>query len=124
MMAPEYILTPRVEDMNKTFDPDRRFPDAGYAVLDGTSLYFQSRIEMPGETTDMFKWWFTWHPQEKEGYMLWFPHAHFDNYCEDAGRLADASLSYKQRLYNNPNHVDEHGNEPASRWMAGLSGDA
>jgi hypothetical protein len=110
--------------MNKTFDPERRFPDAGCAVLDGTSVYFLSRIEMPGVTTDMFKWWFTRHPQEKEGYMLWFPHAHIDNYCEDAGRLADASLSYKQRLCNNPNHVDEHGNEPASRWMAGLSGDA
>jgi 2,4-diacetylphloroglucinol hydrolase len=107
-MTREHVLTPSAEDMNKIIDPERRFPDAGYAVLDGPSAYSQSRIEMPGVTTDMFKWWFTWHPQEKERYMLWFPHAHIDNYCEDPKRLANPSLTYEQRLYNNPNHVDEY----------------
>jgi 2,4-diacetylphloroglucinol hydrolase len=99
-------LTPSVEDINRLFDPGR-FPDAGYALLDGPTAYAQSRIEMPGVTSEMFKWWFLWHPLDKQRYMLWFPHAHVENSVEDPKRLADASLSYEKRLYNNPNHLTE-----------------
>lgn len=106
-MPLEQTLTPSVADINKLLDPTIRFPDAGYAMLDGPTAYAQSRIEMAGVTTDMLKWWFTWHPQEKQRYMLWFPQAHIDNYVADPQRLADMSLSYEQRLYDNPNFVDE-----------------
>lgn len=106
-MPQEQTLTPSIADINKLLDPSMTFPDAGYALLDGPCAYAQSRIEMPGVTTDMFKWWFTWHPQDKHRYMLWFPQAHIDNWCEDASRLADSSLSYEKRLYNNTNHVTE-----------------
>ena len=106
-MPLEQTLTPSVGDINKLLDPLMRFPDAGYALLDGPAAYAQSRIEMAGVTTDMFKWWFMWHPLERQRYMLWFPQAHIDNYVADPERLADTSLSYERRLYNNPNFVDE-----------------
>ena len=106
-MPPEQTLTPSIMDINKILDPSFRYPDAGYALLDGPTAYTQARIEMAGVTTDMFKWWFLWHPLEKERYSLWFPQAHIDNYVVDPTRLADASLSYEQRLYGNPNHIEE-----------------
>ena len=106
-LPPEQTLSPSVADINQILDPSRRFPDAGYALLEGLCAYSQSRIEMPGVTTDMFKWWFLWHPVEKERYSLWFPHAHIDNYVVDPARLADATLSYEERLYGNPKHVEE-----------------
>jgi hypothetical protein len=105
---PEHLtLTPSVADLNKLLDPTIRFPDQGYALLDGPTAYAQSRIEMPGVTTQMFEWWFTWHPLDKKRYMLWYPHAHVENYVENPERLANASLSYAERIYNNPNHLTE-----------------
>ncbi len=106
-LSADQTLTPSVEDVNKIFDPSFAFPDAGHALLEGPCAYSQARIEMPGVTTDMFKWWFLWHPVEKERYMLWFPHAHIDNYVVDPERLTDKTLTYEQRLYGNPNHVEE-----------------
>jgi hypothetical protein len=100
-------LTPSAENLNLLFDPSYKTPDNGYAVLDGQMAYAQSRTIMPGITTDMFKWWFAWHPLEKERYMLWFPQAHIDTSVEDPTRLRDTSLSYEKRLYNNPNRIQE-----------------
>ncbi|AQS41144.1 MAG: 2,4-diacetylphloroglucinol specific hydrolase PhlG [Candidatus Tokpelaia hoelldobleri] len=102
-------LTPGIADINKLLDASytNAIPDSGYALLDGPCAYVQSRIEMPGVTAAMFRWWFTWHPMEKERYMLWFPQAHVDIGIQDAKRLSDTSLTYEQRLYNNPNPITE-----------------
>lgn len=101
-------LTPSLADIKTFLSDPRRFPDAGYAVLEGPTAYVQTRHEMPGVTSEMFKWWFLWHPIEKQRYMLWFPYAHVENYVEDPRRLADESLSYEQRLYHNPNTIGEY----------------
>lgn len=106
-MPQELTLSPSVGDIAKLLEDPGRFPDAGYALLGGPAAYAQARIEMAGVTTEMFKWWFLWHPIEKERYMLWFPHAHVDNFVADPGRLADRSLTFEQRLYGNPNTVEE-----------------
>ncbi|EHH03579.1 2,4-diacetylphloroglucinol specific hydrolase PhlG [Agrobacterium tumefaciens CCNWGS0286] len=100
-------LTPSEENLNRMIDPDYKTVDNGYAVLGEMMAYAQSRIMMPGVTTEMFKWWFTWHPLEKERYMLWFPQAHIDTTIDDPTRLRDASLSYEKRLYGNPNRIQE-----------------
>jgi 2,4-diacetylphloroglucinol hydrolase len=100
-------LPPSVAGINQLLNPHYRTPDHGYAVLDGSTVYVQSRTFMPGVTTDMIKWWFTWHPGENERYMLWYPHAHIENSVVDQARLADKSLSYEKRLYGNPNRVKE-----------------
>lgn len=106
-MNPADALTPSIADLNRLVDTIGHTPDQGYTALEGLTSYVQSRVVMPGVTTDDFKWWFTWHPLESERYMLWFPHAHLANSVADPQRLADTSLSYEERLYNNPNRVRE-----------------
>jgi hypothetical protein len=100
-------LTPSVSDLNRLIDPSYSTPKQGYAVLDGSTAYVQNRMFFPGASAEMLRWWFTWHPIERERYMLWFPQAHIDNSVQDPARLADTSLSYEDRLYDNPNHVVE-----------------
>ena len=106
-MPIEQTLTPSISDLGRLVEHASDFPDAGYALLDGPTAYAQSRVVMPGVTTAMFEWWFTWHPLERERYMLWFPQAHIDNSVVNPTRLADPSLSYAERLYDNPNAIDE-----------------
>ncbi|QEW22615.1 hypothetical protein LA6_004847 [Marinibacterium anthonyi] len=100
-------LTPSVRDLNRLLDPSYKTPKQGYAVLDGSTVYVQNSLFFPGATAEMLRWWFTWHPIEKERYMLWFPQAHIENSVQDPARLANTSLSYEDRLYDNPNHVKE-----------------
>ena len=50
---------------------------------------------------------------EKQRYMLWFPHAHVQNFVKDPDRLANTSLTYEQRLYDNPNHIEEFIGPPS-----------
>lgn len=100
-------LTPSVSDLARLLDPAYETPKQGYAVLDGSTAYVQNRLMFPGATAEMFRWWFTWHPIEKERYSLWFPQAHIDNSVKDPARLADKNLSYEDRLYDNPNYVKE-----------------
>lgn len=106
-MPIDRTITPSIADLATFLANPEQYPDSGYAVLDGPTVYVQSRIVMPGVTAEMFRWWFLWHPLERERYMLWFPHAHIGNRVEDPARLADASLSYEERLYGNLNYVDE-----------------
>ena len=106
-MPLEQTLTPSISDLGRLIEHASDFPDAGYALLDGPTAYAQSRVVMPGVTAAGFEWWFTWHPLEKQRYMLWFPQAHIDNSVADPARLADSSLSYAERLYGNPNAIDE-----------------
>ncbi|MGF0540243.1 DAPG hydrolase family protein [Agrobacterium sp. ES01] len=106
-LDPGEVPTPSAQNLNRLIDPSFKTKDNGYAVLDGQMAYAQSRIVMPGVTTEMFKWWFTWHPVEKERYMLWFPQAHIDTSVADPSRLKDTSLSYEKRLFNNPNRIQE-----------------
>ena len=107
-MPSEQTLTPSIADLARLIDRVPDFPDNGYALLDGPTAYAQSRVVMPDVTTAQFEWWFTWHPIEKERYMLWFPQAHVDNSVVDPARLADTSLCFAERLYNNPNAIDEY----------------
>ncbi|MDQ0458187.1 DAPG hydrolase family protein [Rhizobium paknamense] len=106
-LDPSQVLTPSAENLNRLIDPAYKTPDNGYAVLGDQMAYAQSRIVMPNVTTEMFKWWFTWHPIEKERYMLWFPQSHIDNSVEDPARLANSALSYEKRLFGNPNRIQE-----------------
>ena len=106
-MDPADALTPSEADLNRLLSPDYTTPDQGYAMLDGLTSYVQSRVVMPGVTTEAFRWWFTWHPLEHERYTLWFPYAHIANSVTDPDRLADRTLSYEERLYRNPNRVRE-----------------
>jgi hypothetical protein len=100
-------LTPSVADLNRLIDPAYKSPKQGYAVLEGSTAYVQNRMVFPGATAEMLRWWFTWHPIERERYMLWFPQAHIENSVKDPARLANKNLSYEDRIYDNPNYVKE-----------------
>lgn len=107
-LPPEQTLTPSISDLNTLFDSSVGSPEAGYAVLEGPMAYVQSHMVMPGVTTEMLKWWYLWYPLEKEHFLLWFPYAHIDAFVEDPQRLADQSLSFEERLYHNPEHIEEY----------------
>lgn len=107
-MPLEQTITPGVADIARYVADPGQYPDSGYAVLDGPTAYVQKRMLMPNVTTEMFRWWFTWFQLEKERFTLWFPQAHIVNRPEDPARLADTSLSFEERLYGNPNYVEEY----------------
>ncbi|WP_435171732.1 DAPG hydrolase family protein [Falsirhodobacter sp. 1013] len=100
-------LPPSVAGLNALLDLDHSATKNGYAVLDGSTSYVQSRHVMPGVSAEMLRWWFTWHEVERERYSLWFPHAHIENSVQDPQRLQDRTKTYEQRLYDNPNYVKE-----------------
>jgi 2,4-diacetylphloroglucinol hydrolase len=106
-LAKEECLTPSVADIQRLLDPSFTTPKPGYAVLDGSTAYVQNRLIFPEATTEMFRWWFVWHPVERERYMLWFPQAHIENSVKDPERLADGSRNYEDRIYGNPNRIKE-----------------
>lgn len=98
-LAPEHILQPDIAGLKTLLEDPRAFPVSGYAAIEqGPCAYTQSRHLLPGVTTEMMEWWFTWHPLESERYFLWFPHAHIHNSVEDPVRLANTDLSYGERL--------------------------
>ncbi|VTT28076.1 Uncharacterised protein [Klebsiella pneumoniae] len=109
-LAKENILQPTKDGLRTLMEHFEEFPVSGYALVEngGPCAYAQSRHIFPSVTTEMFKWWFCWHPIESERYYLWFPHAHIHNSVVDPKRLADTSLSYGERLYGNLNHITEY----------------
>lgn len=99
-------ISPTVEELNAMLtDPVRR--DWGWSVLEGPTLYVQSRIDFPGSTPEMFEWWFWWHTLDPRRYMLWFPHSHVSATPADPKRMADDSLTFAERFYGNRHHVKE-----------------
>lgn len=106
-MDPAKATPPSVSGLNALLDGAYDDQECGYCVLDGPTLYVQSRVAFPGSTPEMFKWWFWWHAVDPRRYMLWFPHSHIEATVEDPVRLADPALSYEERVYNNPNFVKE-----------------
>ena len=106
-LTADQVLPPSVAGINRLLDPRYTTPDHGYAVLEGSTVYVQSRNFLPGATAAMVAWWFTWHPIESERYMLWFPQAHIQNSVADPARLANTRRSYGERLYGNDNYVHE-----------------
>ena len=72
-LSQEQALSPSIADINRVFDPAVGRSGPGYALLDGPTAYMQDRIELKGVTAEMYRWWFTWFPLEKQRFMIWFP---------------------------------------------------
>lgn len=106
-MEPIQAMSPNAAALNAILDAGTEAQDWGYTVLEGPTLYVQSRIDFPGSTPDMFKWWFWWHALDPRRYMLWFPYSHISATAADPGRLADEALSFEERFYDNRQHVAE-----------------
>ncbi|WP_438382339.1 hypothetical protein ABHV46_01030 [Asaia sp. BMEF1] len=107
-MEPAPDMAPTPENLNRMFAPDYEVPDYGWTVLDGPTMHVRSRVDFPGATPEMFKWWFCWHAIEPSRYMLWYPHGHLSATVEDPKRLTDASLTLEERYYENRSEVVEY----------------
>ncbi|MEY4762357.1 MAG: 2,4-diacetylphloroglucinol specific hydrolase PhlG, partial [Pseudomonadota bacterium] len=106
-MDPAHAVPPTVEGLNDLIAGRTPTADSGYCLLDGPTMYVQSRVDFPGSTPEMFEWWFWWHTLDRLRYMLWFPYSHIQATVADPARCADESLSYAERVYDNPHHVVE-----------------
>jgi hypothetical protein len=107
-MDPKNANLPTVQGLNELISGQVKSRDSGYCVLEGPTLYVQSRVSFPGGTPEMFEWWFWWHALDARRYMLWFPYSHIEARVQDAQRAGNNSLSYAERVYENPHHVVEY----------------
>lgn len=105
---PATATPPTPEGLSDLISGRVKAADTGYCLIEGPTLYVQSRVDFPGSTPEMFEWWFWWHALDSRRYMIWFPYSHIDASVDDPVRLADVSLSYAARVYDNANHVVEY----------------
>lgn len=50
--------------------------EVGYAKMKDGSYLVSMVCPMPGISEDMIRWWFWWHPQNKDRYRIWYPKEH------------------------------------------------
>lgn len=105
-LAEEDCLAP--EDIAQMFRPGYDHVPLGWRNWDGGS-YATMYAQIPGVTTDMVCWWFTWMfvpptsvPREHGNlrYKLWHPTAHFDHYPADEAswaQLTDETIPIRRR---------------------------
>ena len=100
----------------------------GYDIEDAPRMLIQARLPQDGNRLDnigqrgrrcelphrharcdweMWDWWFAWHSCESARYKLWHPEAHQYTAVGEL-RLADHTLTDRQRYIDNVSYVDEY----------------
>jgi hypothetical protein len=92
-------LALQIEDRNKLFDPGYLENEVGYTVLPNGTGYLANLTVMPDVTTEMFDWWFAWHPLDDLRYVIWDPEDHFYARTDNRAHNLNANLSLKERGY-------------------------
>lgn len=64
------------KDVNRLFEEETLQDDIGFVKLKNGDYLVAMKTDMPDVKTDMAKWWFWWHVQEKERYQVWYPGEH------------------------------------------------
>lgn len=96
-----------IQDRNRLFEPGYLPGEFGWwAFEDGTAM-IANKTFMPNVTSEMFDWWFAWHPIDRLRYAIWDPEDHFDVYVEDRARALDMSLSMRERHWGSVHYVWE-----------------
>ena len=98
----------RVEDVDTLLDPGHHAVENGYCELPDGSGYVASRVNFPGCTGEMYRWWFWWHAVEPERYTLWYPHNHIAARPVNPETLTRAGLTHEQRYVGTIHEVDEY----------------
>jgi hypothetical protein len=81
--------------------------ETGWTRLDDGTVVVACLTDMPGVTGEMWDWWMAWHSCESARYKLWHPDSH--QYSAVAqNRLADRSLTDRERYVGNVSYVDEY----------------
>jgi DAPG hydrolase PhiG domain len=81
--------------------------ETGWTTLDSGVVVVNCLTDMPGVTGEMWDWWFAWHSCESARYKLWHPEAHQYTAVGEL-RLADHTLTDRQRYIDNVSYVDEY----------------
>lgn len=73
--------------------------EMGYCILPDGSGFVAMLTKMPGVTTEMINWWFTWHGLEGLRYKIWDPDEHYDVHVvkEDLEHRLDPRLNTQER---------------------------
>lgn len=111
---PESSLFPSTKaGLNALFQSPYDLPVAGFGLIGnkdtGRIICSWSRHFFPGATSEMLRWWFTWHMGHTDRYSLWSPYAHIGNTVPHLDRIDDPNRSYEEKMYDpeNPNRVTE-----------------
>jgi phloretin hydrolase len=96
-----------IADVNELLNPGYLARETGYCFLPDGSGYTAVLTRMPGVTAKMLEWWFCWHSLEDLRYKIWFPGAHTAISVRDRKRIADTTLSFSERCWNNPHYPVE-----------------
>lgn len=65
--------------MNSVLEEKELWHETGFIEMADGNYLVAMYCPMPGVTREMIDWWFWWHVQDKERYVLWYPGEHFDN---------------------------------------------
>ncbi|MGH2906049.1 MAG: DAPG hydrolase family protein [Solirubrobacterales bacterium] len=63
--------------LDRLRDPAPLPQETGWCRLADGVGYTAVRTALPGNTPEMWDWWFDWHPRSAERYRVWYPPAHF-----------------------------------------------
>lgn len=74
----------------------------GYCLLEDGTCYSAIRTKFPEANGEMIYWWFWWHVFKDIRYKIWCPGAHYSIDITDKDQVNDESLSYSERIFNNP----------------------
>ena len=67
--------------------------ETGYCTLPDGRGYVAVRTEMPGVTTEMIDWWFSWVNRADLRYKIWFPGLHYRNHLTGPSEAETARLA-------------------------------
>jgi hypothetical protein len=99
----------RIQDRNDLLNPGYFPVEVGYCVMPDGAVYVANLTRMPGVTTEMFDWWFAWHPLEPLRYKIWDPDDHFNIEVsnEDRKRLLNPNIPVGQRNWGCTHQIVE-----------------
>ena len=103
------LFAPTKAGLNALFQSPYDLPVAGFGLIGnkdtGRIICSWSRHFFPGATSDMLRWWFTWHMGHTDRYSLWSPYAHIGNTVPHLDRIDDPNRTYEEKMYDpeNPN---------------------
>ena len=64
------------KDVNRIFEEETLQHEIGFVKLKNGDYLVAMETGMPDVKTEMVRWWFWWHVQEKERYQIWYPGEH------------------------------------------------
>jgi phloretin hydrolase len=80
---------PRTQ-LDRLLDPAPLPAETGWCTLANGTGYVAVRTPMPGVTSEMVEWWFTWNARDPIRYQIWYTGAHEWTHQEDRAGPARA----------------------------------